>query len=110
MDSTRLAGLVLTALALVGYVLGVVAPYPGRALSLTGVMVGLTLAAVGGGDRESGGNEDSGGIGVGGNEGSGGDGVGRNEDSGGIGDGGIGGGGDGDGNGNRTESRSGDGR
>ena len=52
MDSTRLAGLVLTALALVGYVVGVVAPYPGRSISLTGVMVGLTLAAVGGGDDD----------------------------------------------------------
>ncbi len=48
MARVRTAGAVLTALAVVGYVVGVVAPYPGRALSLTALMVGLTLAAIGG--------------------------------------------------------------
>jgi hypothetical protein len=47
MDAVHASGVALTALGTVGYVAGVVAPYPGRALSLTGVMVGLTLWAVG---------------------------------------------------------------
>ena len=47
MDRVRTAGAALTAVAVVGYAVGVAAPYPGRALSLTGVMVGLTLWAVG---------------------------------------------------------------
>ncbi|MGB9985790.1 hypothetical protein [Salarchaeum japonicum] len=47
MDSVRTAGSLLTALSLLAYVVGVLQPYPGRALSITGVMVGVTLAAVG---------------------------------------------------------------
>lgn len=47
MDRVRTAGVVLTSLAAVGYAVGVAAPYPGRAFTLTGVMVGLTLWAVG---------------------------------------------------------------
>jgi hypothetical protein len=56
MDRTTLAGLATTLAGLVGYVLGVVAPYPGRGFSLTGLMVGLTLMAVGdwsGGETET---------------------------------------------------------
>lgn len=54
MDRTTAAGLAITLAGLVGYVLGVLAPYPGRGFSLTGLMVGLTLVAVGdwGGTRE----------------------------------------------------------
>jgi hypothetical protein len=48
MDRVVVAGVVLTVLGLVGYAAGVLAPYPGRAFSVTGVMVGLTLVAVGG--------------------------------------------------------------
>jgi hypothetical protein len=48
MDRVVAAGIALTVLGLVGYVVGVVAAYPGRAFSVTGVMVGLTLVAVGG--------------------------------------------------------------
>jgi hypothetical protein len=48
MDRVVVAGLALTVLGLLGYVAGVLAPYPGRAFSVTGVMVGLTLVAVGG--------------------------------------------------------------
>lgn len=48
MDRVVVAGVALTVLGLVGYVVGVFAPYPGRAFSVTGVMVGLTLVAVGG--------------------------------------------------------------
>jgi hypothetical protein len=47
MNRTLLAGLVCTALGLAGYALGVARPYPGRALSVTAVMVGITLFAVG---------------------------------------------------------------
>ncbi|WP_435318157.1 hypothetical protein [Haloarchaeobius sp. TZWSO28] len=47
MNRTFVAGAALTMLGLVGYGIGVVAPYPGRAFSVTGVMIGLTLAAVG---------------------------------------------------------------
>jgi hypothetical protein len=48
MDRVVVAGVALTVLGLLGYVVGVFAPYPGRAFSVTGVMVGLTLVAVGG--------------------------------------------------------------
>jgi len=47
MDRTFGVGVVLTALALVGYGLGIVAPYPGRSISIAGVMVGITLLAIG---------------------------------------------------------------
>lgn len=49
MNRTFATGVVLMAGGVVGYVAGVVSPYPGRALSITGVMVGLTLVALGGG-------------------------------------------------------------
>lgn len=46
-------GLGLTAAGIVGYTVGVSAPYPGRAFSVTAVMIGITLTAVGlaGGDE-----------------------------------------------------------
>lgn len=47
MDRVRTTGASLTALAVAGYAVGVAAPYPGRALTITGVMIGLTLWAVG---------------------------------------------------------------
>ncbi|WP_168219975.1 hypothetical protein [Salarchaeum sp. JOR-1] len=47
MDSVRIAGSVLTVLSLLAYAVGVLQPYPGRAFSVTGVMVGVTLTAVG---------------------------------------------------------------
>ncbi|QPV63881.1 hypothetical protein I7X12_04415 [Halosimplex litoreum] len=40
-------GLALTAVGTAGYAVGVAAPYPGRSLSVTAVMVGVTLAAIG---------------------------------------------------------------
>jgi len=40
-------GVALTAVGTTGYAVGVWAPYPGRSLSVTAVMVGLTLAAIG---------------------------------------------------------------
>jgi hypothetical protein len=48
MHPIRAAGVGLTAVALVAYVAGMFVPYPGRALSLTALMVGATLLFVGG--------------------------------------------------------------
>ena len=47
MNRTLAGGTVLTALGLAGYVLGVLAPYPGRSVSIAGVMAGVTLAVIG---------------------------------------------------------------
>ena len=47
MDRVRATGALLTLAALVGYAVGVTTTYPGRGLTLTGLMVGLTLWAVG---------------------------------------------------------------
>jgi hypothetical protein len=49
MDRTRQVGTAVAALGTVGYVVGVLAPYPGRSATIVGVMVGVTLAVVGGG-------------------------------------------------------------
>jgi len=49
MHRLRLLGLAITLAGLLAYAVGVLEPYAGRALSLTLVMVGLTVAAVGGG-------------------------------------------------------------
>jgi hypothetical protein len=46
-DAVTLTGAGLTTLSAAGYALATVAPYPGRALTLPGLMVGLTLLAVG---------------------------------------------------------------
>jgi hypothetical protein len=46
-DAVTLAGAGLTLLSTAGYAVATVAPYPGRAVTLPGVMVGLTLLAVG---------------------------------------------------------------
>lgn len=46
MDRLRTAGGVLTVAGVVGYLAGTVTAYPGRSLSLTAVMVGLTILAV----------------------------------------------------------------
>lgn len=47
MQAVAALGAACTTLALVGYVIALVAPYPGRAFTLTGLMVGITLFAVG---------------------------------------------------------------
>ncbi len=46
MNRTYASGLGLTVLGLVGYLIGISTPYPGRAFSITGVMVGITLLAI----------------------------------------------------------------
>ncbi|WP_251343004.1 hypothetical protein [Haloplanus halophilus] len=47
MDRTFPAGAVLSVAGICGYLTGVVVAYPGRAFSLTAIMVGITLAAIG---------------------------------------------------------------
>jgi len=47
MKTTLPLGLALTAVGTAGYAVGVGTPYPGRSLSVTAVMVGVTLAAIG---------------------------------------------------------------
>lgn len=47
MNGTFGGGVALTVLGLGGYVVGLWTPYPGRAFSLTALMVGLTMAAIG---------------------------------------------------------------
>lgn len=47
MDRRRAAGLALTVVSILGYVAGILVPYPGRAASVTGMMVGITLLAIG---------------------------------------------------------------
>ncbi|MFD1645211.1 hypothetical protein [Haloarchaeobius litoreus] len=47
MERTFVLGLALTVAGLVGYGVGVSTAYPGRELTLVGIMVGLTLTAVG---------------------------------------------------------------
>jgi len=42
-----LTGVLLTAVGLAGYVLGVVREYPGRAFTVTVVMVAITLLVIG---------------------------------------------------------------
>ena len=54
MDRTFMVGAGLTVAGVCGYVGGVVVAYPGRAFSLTAVMVGLVLVAFGGIPRAGG--------------------------------------------------------
>ncbi|QKY21142.1 hypothetical protein B4589_012445 [Halolamina sp. CBA1230] len=49
MERRRVAGGGLLVAGLCGYVAGIYAPYPGRAFSLTAVMVGVVLVAIGDG-------------------------------------------------------------
>lgn len=43
----RLAGFGICSAGVVGYVIGVYVPYTGRAFSITALMVGVALAAIG---------------------------------------------------------------
>jgi len=47
MDRRLASGYLLTAAGIGGYAAGIAVPYPGRAFSLTLVMVGLTVAIIG---------------------------------------------------------------
>jgi hypothetical protein len=53
MNRTRAAGLLLTLGGVAGYLAGLATPYPGRAFSLTAVIVGVTLASIGDGSGGS---------------------------------------------------------
>lgn len=46
MDRRTLAGIGLCTVGLVGYVAGIYVEYPGRAFSITALMVGITLIAI----------------------------------------------------------------
>lgn len=46
MNRLLLIGGALVVLGVVGYAMGVAAAYPGRAFSVTSIMVGITLVAV----------------------------------------------------------------
>lgn len=46
MDSLAIAGTVLSVIGTVGYAAGIAEPYPGRAFSLTLLMLGVTLALI----------------------------------------------------------------
>ncbi|WP_396612467.1 hypothetical protein ACH9L7_04115 [Haloferax sp. S1W] len=48
MSRIRTAGIAVTGLGIVGYAGGIFVAYPGRAFSVTALMVGITLWAVGG--------------------------------------------------------------
>lgn len=48
MKRLRAVGALVTALGLAGYLVGASVAYTGRAFSVTAVMVGLTLLAIGG--------------------------------------------------------------
>lgn len=52
MNRLLAGGVALTALGVAGYGLGLVVAYPGRAVSVTAVMVGLTLVAIRNADGE----------------------------------------------------------
>jgi hypothetical protein len=47
MDTVTASGLVVTLGGLGGYLVGLTVAYPGRAFSVTAVIVGLTLFAIG---------------------------------------------------------------
>ena len=47
MNRLFLSGLTLTIVSLLGYIIGVYVTYPGRAFTITGIMVGLTLLGIG---------------------------------------------------------------
>lgn len=47
MNRTLVAGFLLTGVGVVGYAVGVVVAYGGRAFSVTAVMLGISLMAVG---------------------------------------------------------------
>ncbi|MEF8827877.1 MAG: hypothetical protein V5A15_02135 [Haloarcula sp.] len=47
MNTVLALGLGLTVVGLAGYAVGVAMPYPGRAFSVTALLVGVTLLAVG---------------------------------------------------------------
>ncbi|GAB7014030.1 hypothetical protein [Halolamina salina] len=54
MEPRRVAGGGLLVAGLLSYGVGIYVPYPGRAFSLTAVMVGIVLVATGDGPRSEG--------------------------------------------------------
>ena len=54
MNTVSGVGVALAVAGVVGYAAGVLAPYPGREFSLTALMVGVTVLAVGRSDTAEG--------------------------------------------------------
>lgn len=46
MNSATSLGLVFTGIGIVGYAVGIPIAYPGRAFSITSIMIGITLLAI----------------------------------------------------------------
>jgi len=46
MNRLSLAGIALSVLGIAGYAVGIAVAYPGRAFSVTAIMVGITLFAI----------------------------------------------------------------
>ncbi|WP_115865547.1 hypothetical protein [Halorussus litoreus] len=59
MNTASVAGSAFTLAGIAGYAIGVVTPYPGRAFSVTALMIGVTLLAIGAGSDSSDANEQS---------------------------------------------------
>lgn len=53
MHRLRVAGVTATVGGVLGYVVGVAVPYPGRAFSVTAVIVGITLLSISAGEVAS---------------------------------------------------------
>ena len=53
MNRTFALGAALTGGGVLGYAVGIATPYPGRAFTVTAVMVGVTLLAIGRTDGEA---------------------------------------------------------
>jgi hypothetical protein len=47
MDWSTFAGIALSLVGLLGYVVGIYVTYPGRSFSITAVIVGIALVAIG---------------------------------------------------------------
>lgn len=47
MDRSTIGGIGLSLVGLIGYVIGIYVAYPGRAFSITAVMIGIALVAIG---------------------------------------------------------------
>ena len=61
MNRTLAVGTGLTAASALGYVVGVLEPYPFRAFAVSGVMIGITIVAVAGNDAGASGGDEHGG-------------------------------------------------
>ena len=59
MNVVLAAGISLTTAGVAGYLVGLAVAYPGRAFSVTGVMIGITLVAIGRSSGSAGGGDEA---------------------------------------------------